>query len=290
MFSPARRRGVPARLVAVVAGAAVAGAAPLTVAQPAPASAAGCYGGCQPGVVRSAGILRYDTLPGFDDQVTVRVGNGYLVVDNPASTLTVGAGCTLVTSHEARCEAVAATFEISVRSLDGNDTVTDATAVPSLIRSGDGNDRLIGGSSDDTLVGGFGGDTMLGGAGSDTASYGDMGGRHSIQADLDGATGDDGGAEDGPAGARDTIGADVENLIGAGADDVLTGNPGPNVIDGAGGHDQVRGLGGDDQLTADGGGALDGGAGTDQCTSDTRLVPGTPDTFLACEHTAVLIP
>jgi Ca2+-binding RTX toxin-like protein len=282
MFSHDQAR----RVLAAFAGLAAAGA--VAVAQPALAAAPGCYGGCQPGVVRSAGILRYDTLPGLDDQVTVRVSDGFVVVDNPASTLTAGPGCALVTVHQARCEAAAATFEISVRSLDGDDSVTDATAIPALIRAGDGNDRLTGGSGADTLVGGFGRDTLVGGAGTDTASYGDQGGRHAVQADLDGATGDDGGIEDGPAGARDSIGPDVENLIGAGADDVLTGNPGPNVIDGAGGHDQLRGLGGDDVLTADGGGAIDGGAGADQCTSDTRLVPGAPDTFLSCERTSVL--
>jgi hypothetical protein len=53
---------------------------------------------------------------------------------------------------------------------------------------------------------------------------------------------------------------------------------------------RIRGLGGDDQLTADGGGAIDGGAGADRCTSDTRLVPGAPDTFLDCERTTVLTP
>ena len=283
MFDLHSGRRVAATLFAGVAVA-------CTAAHPASAATPGCYGGCQPGVVRSAGSLRYDTLPGFDDQVTVRVSDGSLVLDNPASTLTAGPGCTLITTHQARCQAATATFDISVRTLDGNDTITNATAIPSLIRAGDGNDRLIGGSGADTLVGGSGSDTMLGGAGSDTAGYGDMGGRHAVQADLDGATGDDGGSEDGPAGARDTIGADVENLIGAGADDVLTGNPGPNVIDGAGGHDQIRGLGGDDQLTADGGGAIDGGTGADQCTSDTRLVPGAPDTFLGCERTTVLTP
>src|SRR5437899_2209349 len=80
----------------------------------------------------------------------------------------------------------------------------------------------------------------------------------------------DGGAEDGPVRARDTIAADVENLEGSIRDDVLTGNSGANVINGDGGHDTVQGLGGGDQLSARGGGTVDGGAGTDQCTSDLR--------------------
>ena len=172
----------------------------------------------------------------------------------------------------------------------GNDTITNATAIGSRLRGGDGNDRLFGGSGDDMLVGGFGSDLLQGGAGSDTASYAEVSNRIAVQADLDGAVGDDGSAEDGPVGARDTIASDVENLEGTGADDVLTGNAGANVIDGSGGHDKVQGLGGDDTLTADGGGSLDGGAGTDQCTSNTRLVPGPAEAFVGCEHTDVLTP
>jgi Ca2+-binding RTX toxin-like protein len=114
--------------------------------------------------------------------------------------------------------------------------------------------------------------------------------RLGIHADLNGATGDDGSSEDGPAGARDTIAADVENLEGTAANDVLIGNAGANIINGSGGHDQVRGLGGNDQLTSEGGGSIDGGAGTDQCTSDIRLVPGAADAFLNCEVTDVLTP
>jgi Ca2+-binding RTX toxin-like protein len=138
-------------------------------------------------------------------------------------------------------------------------------------------------TGNDTLVGGFGSDLLQGGPGSDTAAYSEVANRLGVRADLDGATGDDGSSEDGPAGARDTIAADVENLEGTRSDDVLIGNAGPNVIDGSGGHDQVQGLGGDDQITADGG-------GSDFCTSDTRLVPGTPDKFLDRERTVALTP
>lgn len=275
------------RFLLFVAGAAIAGALPFAFAAPASAATAGCYGDCHPGVVRSAGVLKYDTLPGVNDHVTVFASDLALMVTNPDSTLTAGAGCTLVNTHQARC-GVAST--ISVRTLDGDDTITNATALPSLLRAGDGNDRLFGGTGNDTLVGGFGSDLLQGGPGSDTVSYGEISSRLGVRADLDGATGDDGSSEDGPAGARDTIAADVENLEGTISDDVLIGNPGSNVITGSGGHDQVQGLGGDDTLTANGGGVIDGGVGTDQCTSDIRLSPTTPDRFLNCEQTAVLTP
>ncbi|MFI6073333.1 calcium-binding protein [Actinoplanes sp. NPDC051343] len=273
-------------MIASIAGVAVLGAlslAPSTALTTAP----GCYGDCKPGVVRSQGVLKYDTLPGFNDQVTVFASDLALVVTNPGSTMTAGPGCTLVNTHQARCDTA---FSVSVRSLDGDDTITNATAIASLLRGGDGNDRIFGGTGDDVLVGGFGGDLLQGGPGFDTADYSEVSNRLGIRADLDGATGDDGSSEDGPAGARDTIAADVENLVGTHADDMLIGNTGPNVIDGSGGHDQVQGLGGDDALTADGGGSIDGGAGSDQCTSDLRLVPNAPDRFAGCEHTSVLTP
>jgi hypothetical protein len=279
------------RLIPALVGTAALAALPVVgSAQPALAAVPGCYGDCHPGVVRSNGVLKYDTLAGVNDQITVRVSGGFVQVSNPASTITAGAGCTLLSSHEAQCQAATSVFSLSLRSLDGDDSVVNATSIPSLIRAGDGNDLLVGGSGADTLSGGFGSDVIRGGAGVDTASYGEVANRLGVQADLDGATGDDGSSEDGPVGARDTIAADVEDLLGTGADDVLTGNAGPNVVDGNGGRDQVRGVGGADQLTARGGGTLDGGADNDSCTSDMRLAPTTADIFVNCEQTAVLLP
>ncbi|SNY60190.1 calcium-binding protein [Paractinoplanes atraurantiacus] len=275
-------------LIPALGGATLLGAA--LSAAPAVAATPGCYGDCQPGVVRSAGILKYDTTIGVNDRITVAVSGGVLTVTNPAGTLTAGAGCTLVDAHQARCQAATSTFGISLRSLDGADTVVNATGIAASIKAGDGDDRVTGGSGDDTLSGGFGADVLQGGGGSDTATYSEVGSRLGVTADLDGAAGDDGSSEDGPAGARDTIAADVENLVGTIVDDVLSGNAGRNVIDGRGGHDRVLGLGGDDDITAHGGGTLDGGAGADHCVSDLRLVPDPADVFVGCERTEVITP
>jgi Ca2+-binding RTX toxin-like protein len=279
---------VPRGVLRVLGGAAVLAALP-AVLSVRTAMAAPCYGDCQPGVVRSAGVLKYDAPVGLDDQITVSSGGGFLTVTDPAATLTVGAGCTLVTPHEARC-AAANVGSMVVRGLDGNDVITNSTGLAARLMGGNGDDRLTGGSGGDTLIGGFGGDLLRGGGGSDTAGYSEVSNRLGIRADLDGATGDDGSSEDGPAGARDTIAADVENLEGTRADDVLTGNAGANVLDGSGGHDQTQGLGGNDELIGEGGGTLNGGAGADHCTSDLRLVPGAADAFIGCETTDILNP
>lgn len=283
MFMFDRPRGA----IRLLGGAAVLAALPAVLSARPAFAVSGCYGDCQPGVVRSAGVLKYDAPVGVNDQITVTVGGGFLTVTDPAATLTVGAGCTLVSSHEARCSSTNVNSMV-IRGLDGNDAITNSTGLAARLMGGDGNDHLVGGSGDDTLIGGFGSDVMEGGAGSDTASYSEVSNRLGVVADLDGATGDDGSSEDGPAGARDTIAADVENLEGTHADDVLTGNAGPNVINASGGHDEIRGLGGNDQLTGRGGGIVDGGAGTDQCTSDLRGLPFAADTFAGCETTQIL--
>ncbi|BCJ48121.1 hypothetical protein GCM10010168_24810 [Actinoplanes ianthinogenes] len=275
----------------LLGGAAALGTIPaLLTATPAHAATPGCYGDCQPGVVRGTGVIKYDTLPGYNDQVTVAITTGSVTVTNPAAPLTTGAGCTLITTHQARCGAATSTFRLSIRTLDGDDTITNATAIPSLIRAGDGNDHLTGGTADDELNGGLGADLIQGSTGTDTATYNENSTRLGIHADLDGATGDDGSTDDGPAGARDTIAADVENLTGTFHDDVLIGNTGPNVIHGTFGRDVVQGLGGADDLTATGNGTIDGGADTDHCTSDVRSTGTTPDTFVNCELTQVITP
>jgi Ca2+-binding RTX toxin-like protein len=274
----------------VLGGAAVMATLPavLSVLSVQPAMAAsGCYGDCQPGVVRSAGVVKYDAPVGLDDKITVSSGGGFVTVADPAAALTVGAGCTLVTPHEARCSSVNVGSMV-IRGLDGDDVITNATGIAASLRGGDGNDRLVGGSGDDTLIGGFGSDVLQGGDGSDTASYSEVGNRLGVRADLDGAVGDDGSSEDGPAGARDTIAADVENLDGTSTDDVLIGNTGSNIINASGGHDQIQGLGGNDQLTGRGGGTVDGGANTDHCTSDLRGLLVQADTFIGCEATEIV--
>ncbi len=122
---------------------------------------------------------------------------------------------------------------------------------------GSGNDRLDGGAGDDRLEAGTGADVITGGAGSDTVDY--LGHRGPVTVDLDGAKGDDG-----VRGEKDTVGADVENIIGTEYGDTLTGNGSANRIEGAVGDDVIRGGAGNDVLL--GGDGLDrilGEAGDD---------------------------
>ena len=186
---------------------------------------------------------------------------------------------------------------------EGNDKLYGYSGVDNL-DGGLGNDRLEGGWGDDTLRGDFGSDVTLGGPGSDYVRYDDRLVR--VVADLDGVTGDDGSA-----GEKDTIGADIENIWGGWGDDTLTGSAGANHIDGGHGADVIRGGAGNDRLDSGegktggvdkvygqagddvlGGGGyddsdryvLDGGENTevgDTCVPGNR---GTGD-LVGCEHT-----
>jgi len=73
-----------------------------------------------------------------------------------------------------------------------------------------------------------------------------------VTASADGVSG---AHNDGTAGEGDTIGADIENLIGGSAGDTLIGNDLSNVLDGSYGNDTLQGMGGADTLI--------GGDGTD---------------------------
>ncbi|WP_027346774.1 calcium-binding protein [Hamadaea tsunoensis] len=177
-----------------------------------------------------------------------------------------------------------------------------------MLEGGSGNDKLVG-SDDDNILRGCGGNDVLYGRGGSDALYGDGDGEYgedghdndrwngctiaaigadyfsggaghdmvgyhlhtaAVHADLDGATGDDGGAGEG-----DTIASDVEDIAGGYGDDVLIGDAGPNILNGGPGNDQVYGLAGDDWLVGEGGDdklyaaagadSITGGAGSDLC-------------------------
>jgi Ca2+-binding RTX toxin-like protein len=132
----------------------------------------------------------------------------------------------------------------------------------------DGNDELTGDGAGDGCTGVNGADVLVGGPGIDTVRYDERTVR--VVVDLAGTT-----ANDGESGEHDTVGADVENLIGGAGNDVLTGNAGANVIDGGLGSDKLFGLDGDDTLRGNVGDdflyggndadTLDGSIGTDLC-------------------------
>lgn len=120
---------------------------------------------------------------------------------------------------------------------------------------GDNGDDFLEG--DDPRDGAVSADVMLGGAGIDTVGYEFS--TKPVTVDLDGASRDDG-----QAGEHDTVGADVEDLVGGTGADRITGNNADNGLFAGGGADVVHGGGGNDTIYGDAGADwLYGDAGDD---------------------------
>lgn len=131
----------------------------------------------------------------------------------------------------------------SIRGSDHADTLIGDDANNTL-SGGAGDDILDGGAGDDLLVGGAGSNTIEGGAGNDTVTYE---GGSAINIDLSEGTATDADGTDSISG--------VENVIGSGQSDTITGDAGDNIINAGAGADTITGGGGDDTLT--------GGSGAD---------------------------
>ena len=129
-----------------------------------------------------------------------------------------------------------------------------------------GNDSLYGGAGDDTLEGGEGDDLLVGGPGADILKGGEGTGDTISYADsMAGVTINltDGTAAGGDADG-DTLGDAIENVIGSGHGDELTGSRVANSLWGMGGNDELDGLRGNDMLFGGAGDdELDGGRGDD---------------------------
>ena len=122
-----------------------------------------------------------------------------------------------------------------------------------ILNGSAGVETLNGGDGNDTLNGGAGSDTHDGGNGIETASYADASG--SVKVNLLWTSAQNTGA----AAGSDKL-VSIENLIGSGFADQLTGNSADNRIEGLDGNDRLDGGLGADTLL--------GGIGDDRYTVD----------------------
>lgn len=134
-----------------------------------------------------------------------------------------------------------------LNGFDGGDTLYGRGGADTL-KGGNGADILEGGDKGDRLEGELGPDIYRGGAGVDTAVYGP-----SVTTPVTVDMSSDNGANDGRAGEKDFIGADIEKLVGGRAGDTLKGNSLANMIYGGAGDDAIAGRGYRDALHGDGG-------------------------------------
>ena len=133
-----------------------------------------------------------------------------------------------------------------------------------ILRGGAGSDTVMGGAGNDTLDGGTGNDILKGGAGDDTLMC------DTTADQVDGGSGTDTANYSGVASGisidllySGSAVTSIENVIGSGFADTLTGTDGANVIDGGAGNDWLNGRAGND--------TLNGGAGDDNLICDSAL-------------------
>lgn len=127
----------------------------------------------------TGGVLAY-TVPalGIANLLEVSIAGGTYTLDDPAETITLSAnalaaGCAPVDADTVTCPVAAVTsFDIST-SLGADQIDLSGAAVPARVRTGDGDDTVIGGASDDTFVWNPGddNDTLEGGPGRDTLEF-----------------------------------------------------------------------------------------------------------------------
>lgn len=104
------------------------------------------------------------------------------------------------------CEATRiAGFEVNAGAGDDSVVVAVGVNVPTTLRGGPGNDKLVGGSGNDKLIGGPGDDLLVGRAGSDS---------------LYGGPGND-------------------KLIGGSGNDLLRGEAGEDILSGGSGNNEL---------------------------------------------------
>jgi len=147
--------------------------------------------------------------------------------------------------------------------LSGQKAKVVGTAGADDITTSDARDTIDGKDGDDILEGGAGADTLIGGAGNNTAAYRSAG--SGVEVSLTTGKGTLGDA------AGDTL-TQIQNLIGSGFDDRLTGNAGVNRLEGGGGNDVLEGRAGADTLL--------GGDGIDTASYSASSAPVRVDLSL----------
>lgn len=145
----------------------------------------------------------------------------------------------------------------------GTDTIKNMTggSADDVLTGTDQGETLSGGPGNDDLRGGLGADHLNGDAGSDTADYGADARKTGVSVDLNSGTQSQLTAT--PT-AEDTSLNSIENVIGTGFDDTLSGDGANNQLSGGGGNDILRGRGANDLLTPGAGAdTVSGGGGVD---------------------------
>ena len=201
----------------------------------------------------NGGIGADSMAGGTGDDVYIVDNAGDLVLDN------AGEGSDTVQSsiHYTLNENVENLTLTGTGAINGTgntlDNVVTGNSAANMLNGDTGNDTLVGNAGDDFLNGGSGADTMQGGSGNDTYVVDDA---KDVVSELASQ-----GVDTVQSGLDYTLGANVENLVLTGSDNLngtgntaansITGNAGNNLIDGGAGVDTMAGGLGDDTYIVD---------------------------------------
>lgn len=218
-----------------------------TLALPVPASAAS-----NATVTRVQSTVTYNSGSGAINDVELSLAPDGEVIVSDTAGLTGSPPCVHPTLVSVACGP--GVTQINVLLFDGRDEVTQRTPVSTRVQGSDGNNILrLGQAPAESAT------LFLGGPGFDEVDY--------SRADRFVTVTADGAANDGRPGDRDNIAADVEEILGTGFPDKITGGAVGNTLDGAFGPDVLSGLAGDDLFPegtrANGADILLGGTGLD---------------------------
>jgi len=214
---------------------------------------------------------------GFNDGPrTVDIGQDIEVLIGSANDDTLGAGGTGaydLRGGKGADQLIGGTGPDALNGGEGGDTL-DGGGADDVLNGAQGDDALAGGDGNDYLTGSTGADTIRGNAGRDTADWSLASGPVTL---TPGGT-----ADDGEAGEGDLLADDVENQIGSGFNDTMTGAPGASLLSGGGGDDTLTVTdgapdivvcgSGDDGVKADAGDAIEL-TGTERCERVDQPAP-----------------
>jgi Ca2+-binding RTX toxin-like protein len=221
------------------------------------------------------GIKDDDLFGGTGNDTLIGNGGNDLLDGGAGNDLLDGGSGTDTASFAGAPGPVTASLASGAATGNGTDTLT---GVENLIGSdfgdllqGDGSaNRLEGGEGNDTLIGGAGNDTLVGGGGRDTASFAAAPAGVNVSLANGNAAGD----------GSDTL-VGVEDLIGSGFADTLTGDAGDNAINAGIGNDSISwssGAGSDTVVGGAGSDTLDAavsGSATLAAVSGAAVVTGS---------------
>jgi RTX calcium-binding nonapeptide repeat (4 copies) len=210
------------------------------------------------------GLVSYVAADGETNNVSVFVNNGRLVIAD-AAPVRAGAGCTLNSLGDAECPLSVPFVTVLLR--DRNDTIVYRAPHRASVSTEGGDDVILGGLRQTDTGRVIQPVFYFGNDGRDTISY--AAADRAVRVDTDD---NPGGArtEDGRPGIDlESVGRDVEKVVGSNFGDVLFGSPGDDNITGGPGNDEMGGGAGDDfffegQFGPSGADSIHGAGGDDR--------------------------